>query len=111
MCDGRQGTCLLQVYETWEGQFDAICGNVSIVITVTQTWESNTTVTCTVGVGARPTTAERSTEVDPLLGPFYQTQKNVRAGQFCCQNSVGGSSEDTSEEESVRMSDCPSQKI
>lgn len=30
---------------------------------------------------------------------------------LCCQNSVGGSSEDTSEEESVRTSDCPSPEI
>lgn len=105
------GNSLLQVSETWEGQFDTIRGNVSIVIAGTQTWASNTTVTRTVGVGAHPTTPERSTEVDPLFGPFYQTQKNVRAGQLRCQNSVGGSSEDTSEEESVRMSDCPSQKI
>lgn len=72
------GNSLQQVSDTWEGQFDAIRGNVSIVIAVTPTWASNTTVTRTVGVGAHPTTPERSTEVDPLLGPFYQTQKNVR---------------------------------
>lgn len=72
------GNSLQQVSDTWEGQFDAIHGNVSIVIAVTPTWASNTTVTRTVGVGAHPTTPERSTEVDPLLGPFYQTQKNVR---------------------------------
>lgn len=105
------GNSLLQVSGTWEGQFDAIRGNVSIVIARTQTWATNTMVTRTVGVGAHPTTPERSTEVNPSLGPFYQTQKNVRAGQLCCQNSVGGSNEDTSEEESVWMSDCTSQKI
>lgn len=75
------GNSLQQVSDTWEGQFDAIRGNVSIVIAVTPTWASNTTVIRTVGVGAHPTTPERSTEVDPLLGPFHQTQKNVRAGQ------------------------------
>lgn len=72
------GNSLQQVSDTWEGQFDAIRGNVSIAIAVTPTWASNTTVTRTIGVGAHPTTPERSTEVDPLLGPFYQTQKNVR---------------------------------
>lgn len=108
MCDGRHRK---QFSEKWEGQFDIIRGNVSIFIAATQTWAPNTKVTRTVSVGAPPTTPERSTEVDPLLGPFYQNQINLHAGQFCCQNSVGGSSKDTFEEESFQMSDCPSQEI